>query len=90
MWVLRYPHYALTSFIVFHNKKISDIYYYNEESISILYIRQYRAHFEDIIMLNYIKNIITARIEAEMQNIMDVCIEAGKDIDASIEEALKF
>lgn len=73
-----------------HNKKISDIYYYNEESISILYIRQYRAHFEDIIMLNYIKNIIAARIEAEMQNIMDVCIDAGKEIDASIEEALKF
>lgn len=73
-----------------HNKKISDIYYYNEESISILYIRQYRAHFEDTIMFNYIKNIITARIEAEMQNIMDVCIEAGKEIDASIEEALKF
>lgn len=73
-----------------HSKKISDIYYYNEESISILYIRQYRAHFEDTIMFNYIKNIISARVEAEMQNIMDVCIEAGKDIDASIEEALKL
>lgn len=46
--------------------------------------------FEDTIMFNYIKNIITARVEAEMQNIMDVCIEAGRDIDASIEEALKF
>ena len=73
-----------------HNKKISGIYYYNEESISILYIRQYRAHFEDTIMLNYIKTIIAARIEAEMDNIMSVCIEAGRDIDASIEEALKF
>ena len=41
-------------------------------------------------MYNFIKNIITVRIEAEMVNIMDVCIEAGKEIDASIEEALKF
>ena len=73
-----------------HNKKISGIYYYNEELISILYICQYRAHFEDTIMFNYIKNIISARIEAEMDNIMNVCIEAGKEIDASIEEALKF
>ena len=41
-------------------------------------------------MFNYIKNIITARIEAEMDNIMTVCIEAGKEIDAEIEKALKF
>ena len=41
-------------------------------------------------MINYIKELISARIEAEMQNIMDVCIEAGKEIDASIEEAFKF
>ena len=41
-------------------------------------------------MINYIKELIAARIEAEMQNIMDVCIDAGKEIDASIEEALKF
>lgn len=41
-------------------------------------------------MFNYIKTIIAARIEAEMDNIMNVCIEAGKEIDALIEEALKF
>lgn len=41
-------------------------------------------------MFNYIKTIITARIEAEMQNIMNVCIEAGKEIDTEIEKALKF
>lgn len=33
---------------------------------------------------------IESRIEAEMENIMDVCISAGADIQASIEEALKF
>ena len=41
-------------------------------------------------MINYIKELISARIEAEMQNILNVCIEAGKDIDAEIEKALKF
>lgn len=33
---------------------------------------------------------IEAIIEAEMQNIMNVCIEAGADIQTSIDEALKF
>lgn len=41
-------------------------------------------------MLTLIKTLIQNRIDAELDNIMDVCIQAGKDIDALIEEALKF
>lgn len=41
-------------------------------------------------MYNFIKNIIVARIEAELDNINNVCIEAGRDIDQAIEDALKF
>ena len=42
------------------------------------------------VMINYIKELISARIEAELENVMSVCIEAGKEIDAEIEKALKF
>ena len=34
--------------------------------------------------------VIEARIEAELENIMNVCIEAGAEIQAAIDEALKF
>lgn len=45
---------------------------------------------EDIVVLTLIKTLIQNRIDVELDNIMEVCIQAGKDIDALIEEALKF